>query len=86
MQKIDFLSLPPSNKLSIFNQRKNKTQLGGSIFIIEIIAIILITFIYLFDHFKTSSYTIESNEIIQTSKLLDETDERFDQAKSLLLI
>ena len=81
MQKIDFLSLPPSNKLSIFNQRKNKTQLGGSIFIIEIIAIILITFIYLFDHFKTSSYTIESNEIIQTSKLLDETDERFDQAK-----
>ena len=83
MQKIDFLSLPPSNKLSIFNQRKNKTQLGGSIFIIEIIAIILITFIYLFDHFKTSSYTIESNEIFQTyanAKFSYETDERFDQA------
>ena len=83
MQKIDFLSLPPSNKLSIFNQRKNKTQLGGSIFIIEIIAIILIIFIYLFDHFKTSSYTIESNEIFQTyanAKFSYETDERFDQA------
>jgi len=81
MQQIDFLSLPPSNKLSIFNQRKNKTRFGGSIFLIEIIAIILIIFIYLFDHFKTSTYVIESNEIFQTYKDAMhslETDKRFD--------
>ena len=82
MKKIDFLSLTPSNKLSIFNRNRNKTSIGGFMFIIEMVAIFLITFIYLFDHFNTAPYNIQSNNIFQTdidvydTKLLDE---RFDQ-------
>ena len=66
MKTIDFITRPPSDKLSIFTQQRNKTTLGGVIFVIEIIAIILITFIYLFDHFNNLPYTIETNTIFET--------------------
>ena len=66
MKTIDFITPPPSNKLSIFTKQRNKTTLGGVIFIIEIVAIILITFIYLFDHFNNLPYTIETNTIFET--------------------
>ena len=85
MEKIDFLSQPPSNKLSIFNQQRSKTSIGGAIFIIEIIAIFLITFIYLFDHFNVLPYNIETNSIFIPHIAVYQTkdlEERFDKEKT----
>ena len=81
MKAIDFITRPPSDKLSIFTEQRNKTTLGGVIFLIEIIAILLITFIYLFDHFNNLPYTIESNTIIDSGAAVHEfNDDAFDQA------
>ena len=66
MKKIDFISTSPSDKLSIFSESRNKTNLGGFVFVIEIISIFLIFFIYLFDHFNNLPYTIETNTIFET--------------------
>ena len=66
MKKVDFLSQPPSNKLSIFSEERNKTHLGGAILILEIIIMILIAFIYLFDHKTNAHYSIETNTIFET--------------------
>ena len=80
MKAIDFITRPPSDKLSIFAQQRNKTTLGGVIFLIEIIAILLITFIYLFDHFNNLPYIIESNTIIDSGAAVHEFHEdTFDQ-------
>ena len=82
MKKIDFLSQPPSNKLSIFSRQRNKTSLGGVIFIIEIIAIILIIFIYLFDFFTNIKYTIETNTIFELKAgVYNINPEQFDEEK-----
>jgi len=80
MKTIDFITPPPSNKLSIFTKQRNKTTLGGVIFIIEIVAIILITFIYLFDHFNNLPYTIETNTIFESGIAVHEFNgDVFDQ-------
>ena len=83
MKTIDFITRPPSDKLSIFTQQRNKTALGGVIFIIEIIAIILITFIYLFDHYNNLPYTIETNTIFETDVGVHNFNpDLFDQKKN----
>ena len=80
MKAIDFITRPPSNKITIFNQKRNKTKLGGAFFIIEIIAIILITFIYLFDHKNNLPYNIETNTIIDSGMgVYSHKEDLFDQ-------
>ena len=83
MKAIDLLSQPPANKFSIFSEKRNKTPVGGCIFIIEILIIISIIFIFLFDHYKNDLYKIEySNKFITRAKGSWDTadaDERFDQ-------
>ena len=80
MKAIDFITRPPSNKITIFNQKRNKTKLGGAFFIIEIIAIILITFIYLFDHKNNLPYYIETNTIIDSGMgVYSHNEDLFDQ-------
>ena len=80
MKAIDFITRPPSDKITIFNQKRNKTKLGGAFFIIEIIAIILITFIYLFDHKNNLPYNIETNTIIDSGMgVYSHKEDLFDQ-------
>lgn len=78
MNAIDFMTRPPSDKITIFSQKRNKTKLGGTFFIIEIIAIILITFIYLFDHFKNLPYSIETNTIIDSGMAVFDSKEDYN--------
>ena len=81
MKTIDLLSQPPSNIFSIFSEQRNKTRLGGCFFIIEIIAIIAIIFIFLFDHYSNDSYRIEYSRKFKTGALgtYDNSELLFDQ-------
>ena len=83
MKTIDFISQLPANIFSIFSEKRNKTGLGGCLFIIKILAIMAITFIFLFYHFKNDLYKIEYSEkfITRAEGVWDsrDTDERFDQ-------
>ena len=83
MKVIDLISQPPANKFSIFSQERNKTPVGGCIFIIEILAIISIIFIFLFDHYKNDLYTIEYSKKFITRAIgawnTADADERFDK-------
>ncbi len=84
MKSIDLLSQPPANVFSIFSERRNRTNLGGCIFIIELIAIIAIIFIFLFDHYNTALYKIEySKKYITQAFGIDKADmdERLDEEK-----
>ena len=80
MKVIDFISRPPSNKFAIFSKGRNKTNFGAAIFLIEIIAIILITFIFLFDYKTNTSYKIEYSYFFETNAgVYNKLDNRFDQ-------
>ena len=82
MKVIDFMSRPPANKFAIFSQGRNKTNFGAVIFLIEIIAIILITFIFLFDYRTNANYTIEYSYFFETNAgVYNNPDSRFDQKK-----
>ena len=54
MRKIDFISGSP--QLSIFKEGAYKTNLGGTLFLIEIIVLILLGVIYFVDYFSNDKY------------------------------
>ena len=56
-RKLDFLNESP--QFYIFNEKSNKTILGGVIFIIFIIIMILISLLYFYDYIKNEKYEIE---------------------------
>ena len=86
MKAIDFLSESPFSKLSIFNKKRNKTNLGGFIVLIELISIILLIFIFLYDHFNFDRYSIQYTSVFKvgTDVILekDKIYEKFDLNKN----
>ena len=54
IRKIDFISGSP--QLSIFKEGAYKTNLGGTLFLIEIIVLILLGVIYFVDYFSNDKY------------------------------
>jgi len=78
MQKLDFLNQAP--KFSIFNNASNKTQFGGVLFLLEIIAIIAVIFIFLYNHKTIERYEIEYSYNFANSKnvYFDPGDKRFN--------
>ena len=54
MRRIDFISGSP--QLSIFKEGAYKTNLGGTLFLIEIIVLILLVVIYFVDYFSNDKY------------------------------
>ena len=54
MKKLDFISGTP--KISIFREGANKTNLGGTLFFIYIIILVLLAIVYLFNYFSHDKY------------------------------
>ena len=57
MRSIDFLS--PSPKVFIFQNKANHTSWGGFFFLIYMIIMLVISFIYIFEHFSNEAYQIQ---------------------------
>jgi len=57
MRKLDFISAAPN--LSIFKSGANKTNLGGVLFFIYIIILILLAVIYCYHYINQESYSFE---------------------------
>ena len=55
MRKLDFISKSPN--FYIFKESANKTNLGGVLFLVHIIIIVLLAIVYFYDYFKNEKYT-----------------------------
>ena len=74
MRILDFVSVSP--KLNIFKERANKTNLGGTLFLIYILVLIFLGVIYLFDYFLNDKYDFNFN-IVKT----EFKDQKFKENK-----
>ena len=54
MRRLDFISQGP--QLSIFKAGSNQTNLGGVLYLIYILVLILLAIIYFFDYFNNEKY------------------------------
>ena len=54
MRKIDFISGTP--KISLFREGANKTNLGGTLFLVYLIILALLATIYIFNYFSQKKY------------------------------
>jgi hypothetical protein len=84
MKKLDFISGAP--KTFIFQQDSNKTNLGGILTILFIIAMLIIIYSYIYEYFANDKYKVsyyynevyyedeELNEIYNNEKLYPELD------------
>ena len=54
MRKLDFISGTP--KISIFREEANKTNLGGTLYLIYLIILALLATIYIFNYFSQEKY------------------------------
>ena len=61
MRKLDFISSSPH--LSIFKAVSNKTSFGGTLFLIYLIILAILSSFYIYDYTSKEKYTIESNFI-----------------------
>ena len=86
MKALDFLSESPFSKLSIFNKKRNKTNLGGFIVLFELISILLLIFIFLYDHFNIDSYSIQYTSVFDVDSSVNFKNpkefEKFDLKKN----
>ena len=57
MRKLDFISGSP--QLAIFNEGANKTNLGGVLYLIYLIVLLLLAIIYIFDFIKKERYEFD---------------------------
>ena len=57
MRRLDFISKAPN--FSIFKEGANKTNLGGVLFMIYIIIILLLALVYFFDYFTNEKYQFD---------------------------
>ena len=78
MKKLDFISGAP--KTFIFQQGSNKTNLGGILTVLFILAIIVIIFAYIYEYFANEKYVVsyyyneehyEENELVEKYKNKD---------------
>ena len=77
MRRLDFISGSP--QLNIFKEFTNRTNLGGALYLIYIVVLILLAIIYLFDYFSNDKYQfnytlVETN--FKDQKLME--DERMN--------
>ena len=86
MKAIDFISESPFSKLTIFNKKRNKTNLGGFIVLFELISILLLIFIFLYDHINFDRYSIQYTSVFKVGadvkNTKDKIFERFDLNKN----
>jgi len=75
MRKLDFISSSP--QLSIFNEDVNKTNLGGFIYTIYLIILLLLAIIYFYDYFKNDIYDFNYNYIKYSYTNKEVTDEEY---------
>ena len=64
MRRIDFISQGP--QLSIFKEDANKTNLGGVLYLIYIIVLVLLAIIYFFDYFSNEKYEYDYTLVKRT--------------------
>ena len=57
MRRLDFISGSP--QLNIFREGANKTNLGGTLYLIYILVLILLAIIYIFDYFSNEKYEFD---------------------------
>ena len=57
MRRLDFISGSP--QLNIFREGANKTNLGGALYLIYILVLILLAIIYIFDYFSNEKYEFD---------------------------
>ena len=76
MRKLDFISAAPN--LSIFKSGANKTNLGGVLFFIYIIILILLAVIYCYDYINQESYSFEYTLVKNLTKKIEN-----EQAESI---
>ena len=76
MRTLDLISGSP--KLNIFREGANKTNLGGTLYLIYILVLILLTIVYLFDYFSNEKYHFNFN-IVKT----DFKDKKLEKDKEM---
>ena len=64
MRKIDFISKSP--QLFIFQNEANQNNLGGVLFLIYLVILLLLTIVYLFDYLNNDKYQFNYNLITET--------------------
>ena len=64
MRKIDFISKSP--QLFIFQNGANQNNLGGILFLIYLVILLLLTIIYLYDYLNNDKYQFNYNLITET--------------------
>ena len=72
MLKLDFISIAPH--LSIFKSGANKTNLGGTLFLIYGILLILLSVIYLNDYLTKEKYSYNYTYVKNNTKLPEEAE------------
>ena len=80
MRRLDFISGSP--KLNIFKEGANKTNLGGALYLIYIIVLILLGIIYLFDYFSNDKY--QFNYTLVETNLKDQKLREDEKMNSML--
>jgi len=76
MRRLDFISGSP--QLNIFKEGANKTNLGGTLYLIYILVLILLAIVYLFDYFSNEKYDFNYN-IVKT----DFKDKKLEKDKEM---
>ena len=85
MRKLDFISASPH--LSIFKAGSNKTSFGGTLFLIYLIILAILSSFYIYDYTSKEKYILESNFIKNDTKLKEskQANEIKEMEKDLLL-
>ena len=74
MRRIDFISKAPN--FSIFKEGANKTNLGGFLYMVYIIIILLLAIVYFYDYFTNEKYQFNYTLVkTKMGEYLDENDE-----------
>ncbi len=84
MLKLDFISIAPH--LSIFKARTNKTNLGGTLFLIYGILLILLAAIYLNDYFAKENYSYNYTLIKNNTNLQGEAEIMTEKNMDLIFL
>ena len=80
MRKLDFISGTP--KISIFREGANKANLGGTLFFIYLIILVLLAIVYIFNYFTQEKY--EFNYTLVKGQYNDENFLGKEEMKSVL--
>ena len=80
MRKLDFISKSPN--FYIFNEGANKTNLGGFLFMVYLLIIVLLAAVYFYDYFSNDKYSF-TYSLVQKN-INDPENDKNEQMKSML--